>query len=211
MKLFSYWRSTAAYRVRIALNLKEIDHEILPVNLLQHGHQSDTYLSRNPQGLVPTLSLDAVSVTQSTAIIEYLEETYPEPSLLPADPIAKARVRAFCQTIACDIHPLNNMRVLHYLREELSCDEVAVKAWYENWVSSGFAALETQVKETAGRYCFSDVVTMADAYLVPQMFNARRFACDLSPYPALVEITSRLEQLPAFVNAAPAQQPDAVQ
>ena len=210
MKLYSYWRSTAAYRVRIVLNLKEVDHEIQTVNLLQHDHQSDTYLSYNPQGLVPTLGLDDLSVTQSTAIIEYLEETHPEPGLLPADPIERARVRAFCQAIACDIHPLNNLRVLQHLRKELSCGEVAVKAWYENWVSSGFAALETQVKETAGRYCFGDVVTMADAYLVPQMFNARRFGCDLSRYPALVEITARLEQLPDFVNAAPAQQPDAV-
>ncbi len=211
MKLFSYWRSTAAYRVRIALILKEVDHEILPVNLIQQDHRSDTYLFRNPQGLVPTLGLDDVSISQSTAIIEYLEEVQPEPRLLPADPIEKAMVRAFCQAIACDVHPLNNLRVLQHLRTELACDEAAVNTWYETWVSRGFAALETQVKETAGSYCFSDAVTMADVYLVPQMFNARRFECDLSRYPTLVDVTSRLERLPAFVNAAPAQQPDAVQ
>lgn len=209
MKLYSYWRSTAAYRVRIALNLKGIEHDTESVNLTQQVQTSEGYLAINPQALVPSLTLDEATLTQSSAIIEYLEERYPEPPLLPSGVVEKARVRSFCQAIACDIHPLNNLRVLRYLRSELGVDAYSVKQWYGTWVSKGFEALEGGVQATCGRYCFGDSVTMADVFLVPQMFNARRFECDVTPYPNLRGIVSRLERHPAFVDAAPARQPDA--
>ena len=209
MKLYSYWRSTAAYRVRIALNLKGVEHEISPVNLVAQEQRSRTYRTMNPQSLVPSLELPDLTLTQSVPIIEYLEELHPEPALLPDAPADRALVRAFCQAIACDIHPLNNLRVLSYLRSELNADDQAVNAWYGNWIAAGFSALESQVQSTRGDFCFGSSITMADVFLVPQMFNANRFECDVDPYPNLCEIVARLESLPAFAKAAPDLQRDA--
>lgn len=208
MKLYSYWRSTAAYRVRIALNLKRIEHEIYPVDLLQpkDSDAAVAYRRINPQGLVPALVTADGTFTQSTAIIEYLEERYPEPSLLPKSFEARARVRSLCQLIACDIHPLNNLRVLQRLRGTFGLNDDAVDNWYQHWVAQGFAALETLVARQGGTYCFGNEITMADVYLSPQMFNARRFECDLDAYPRLLEIVERLDRLPAFIQAAPEQQ-----
>ncbi len=208
MKLYSYWRSTAAYRVRIALNLKGVEYEMEPVNLLKSAQTAPGYLEVNPQGLVPALDTGGQIITQSTAIIEYMEDCFAEPPLLPADPIERAKVRAACQTIACDIHPLNNLRVLQYLRNEISCDEQQVSDWYKCWIQKGFTSLESQVG-SAGLYMFGDTITMADIYLVPQMYNARRFGCDLNPFPRLSEISMRLEEHPAFLAAAPEHQADA--
>ena len=209
MKLFSYWRSTAAYRVRIALNLKAVPYEAQAVDLLHQEQRGAAYQQINPQGLVPALQVGDSVLTQSTAIIEYLEAEYPEPPLLPADTLSQAQVRSVCQTIACDIHPLNNLRVLQYLRSELGGNDESVNRWYAHWISAGFAALEQQLMTTRGRFCFGDQLTLADVYLVPQMYNARRFHCDLAPYPTLTGIASELEQHPAFQAAAPDQQPDA--
>jgi maleylacetoacetate isomerase len=205
MQLFDYPRSSAAYRVRIALHLKGLDWQAVPVNLLESGQRSADYLAVNPQGLVPALRPDQGEViTQSLAILEWLEDTHPAPSLLPGDPGGRARVRAMAYTIACDIHPLNNLRVLNYLTGELGVSEAQKTAWYHHWLGLGFAALEQQV-EAGARYCCGDSVTLADICLVPQMYNARRFQLDLAPYPRLVAISRHLEGLPAFVAAAPQQ------
>lgn len=205
MLLYDYFRSTAAYRVRITLNLKGLDYQSQPVNLLQGEESGADYLQHNPQGLVPSLQLeDGRILHQSLAICEYLDETYPEPALLPADPAARAQVRAFAQVIACDIHPLNNLRVLKYLVGELEVAEEAKLIWYHHWVQEGFSALEALMQRQAdSTYCFGESPTLADICLVAQMFNARRFECDVSPYPRLVAITERCEQLEAFSRAHP--------
>src|SRR5690606_4726115 len=178
MKLYSYFRSSAAYRVRIALNLKGLAYETVPVHLLKDGGQqlSDSYRSLNPTALVPTLVDGDLAVGQSMAILEYLEETHPEPALLPRDAKGRARVRAIAQTIACDIHPLNNLRVLKYLKRTLGVPDEAKNAWYRHWVEEGLAALETMLARSpeTGRYCHGDTPTMADICLVPQIANARR-------------------------------------
>ncbi len=210
MRLYTYWRSTAAYRVRIALHYKGLAFESLPVNLLQGEQADESYRAVNPQGLVPTLEAGQNVVTQSTAILEYLEETFPTPALLPDDPFDRAAVRSFCQAIACDIHPLNNLRVLKHLRTELNCGDSLVSNWYQHWVSEGFYALEQQIRDTAGSCSFGDRITMADVFLVPQMFNARRFECDLTPFPTLCAVSAALETQPAFALAAPERQADAV-
>ncbi|MBN7797935.1 maleylacetoacetate isomerase [Parahaliea mediterranea] len=202
MQLYDYHRSSAAYRVRIALNLKGLDYERLPVNLVAGEQRSGDYTALNPQGLVPALVADDGQVlTQSLAILEWLEECRPEPALLPVAPGDRARVRGMMYLIGCDIHPLNNLRVLKHLTGDLGVDEDAKLAWYHHWLALGFAALEQQV--AGERYCFGDRVTLADACLVPQMYNARRFELDLAPYPRLVAISAHLEQLPAFAAAAP--------
>lgn len=205
MRLYDYFRSTASYRVRIVLNLKEIDYQSELVNLLQGEENSGAYLQLNPQGLVPSLVLDNQQViTQSLAICEYLEEVYPEPALLPEDPLARAEIRAFSQMIACDIHPLNNLRVLKYLVNDLKVDEGAKLLWYQHWVAEGFVALEALLAQRpASTYCFGETPTLADVCLVAQMFNARRFECDLSNYPRLLAVTQQCELLEAFKKAQP--------
>jgi maleylpyruvate isomerase len=212
MRLYGYFRSSAAYRVRIALALKKLDVEMLPVHLLRGGGEQlgPTYRKLNPQALVPTLETEAGPLTQSLAIIEYLDETHPEPPLLPRDPAGRARVRAFSLAIACDIHPLNNLRVLNRLRAEFSAGQKAIEAWYCHWIQLGLGALETMVSdEAAGRgVCFGDRPGMADICLVPQIANARRYSCDLSPLPKLMAIDTALRQRPEFRAAAPEAQPD---
>lgn len=208
MQLYSYWRSTAAYRARIALNVKEIEHEIVTVDLLQ-GADSEAgrdYRRVNPQGLVPALRVGVHVIAQSTAIVEYLEEVHPNPPLLPKSPEDRALVRSMCQIVACDIHPLNNLRVLNYLKGPLEQEQAEVDVWYNHWVASGFHAFQALVEQQGGQYCFGDEVTLADVYLVPQMFNAHRFNCDVKPFGKLQAICERLAALPAFKNAAPEAQ-----
>jgi maleylacetoacetate isomerase/maleylpyruvate isomerase len=213
MRLFTYFRSSAAYRVRIALNLKGVDYEQVPKHLLRSGgeHRMEGYLELNPQGLVPALEHGGRVFGQSLAIIEYLEEVRPEPALLPSDPADRALVRSMAFGIACDIHPLNNLRVLNYLKGPLGQDQAAVDAWYRHWIADGFRGLEELARRHSGdgRHLFGRTVTLADVLLVPQVYNARRFRCDLGPYPTLVAISAHLESLPAFAAARPEAQPDA--
>jgi len=211
MKLYTFFRSSAAYRVRIALNLKRVDYDSIPKAFAKNEHRAAEYLVLNPQGLIPALDDDGSILSQSLAIIEYLNEKYPTPALLPANPQDRAHVRSMALAIACDIHPLNNLRVLNYLRQELKQDDEAVNAWYRHWVSAGFEGLEQQVRRHSKRerFCFADAVSLADVLLVPQMFNARRFQTDLTPFPALVAISTYLETLPEFAAARPEVQPDA--
>ena len=213
MRLYDYFRSSAAYRVRIALNLKGIvPDERTHVHLRMGSQRAQDYLALNPQGLVPALALDDGHVlTQSLAIVEYLDETRPEPPLLPHDPVARARVRAIALQIACDIHPLDNLRVLNYLIGTMGVSREQKDGWYRYWIDVGFEALEKMLAADAatGRFCHGDTPTLADICLVPQMANARRFSIDLSPYPTLMRIESACNALPAFAAAAPARQPDA--
>ena len=213
MQLYSYFRSSAAYRVRIALNLKGLSYEYLPVHMLKDGGQQLTpeYRKVNPTALVPTLVDGDAVIGQSLAIIEYLDETHPEPPLLPADALGRARVRDLALGIACDTHPLNNLRVLKYLKHTLGVDEDAKNAWYRHWVQQGLGALEAQLaaSSAAGRFCHGDTPTIADLCLVPQVFNAQRFGCDLSAMPNVLRIDAACRELPAFDAAAPGKQPDA--
>ena len=212
MKLYSYYRSSAAYRVRIALNLKQLPYETEGVHLLKNGgeQKQPAYSAKNPQKLVPALEDNGQVFTQSLAIIEYLDEAYPAQPLLPAAATERARVRAMAQLIACDIHPLNNLRVLGYLQNQLGADETAKTEWYRHWIQEGFAALETLLQsEQTSRFCHGDTPTLADCCLVPQVYNARRFQVDLSLYPTIVRIVAECEALPAFQTAAPENQPDA--
>lgn len=213
MKLYSYFRSSASFRVRIALNWKGLVYETIPVHLQRGGGEqlSDAYRRTNPAGLVPALDDGGALLTQSLAIIEYLEEVHPAPPLLPAEPLARARVRSIALSIACEIHPLNNLRVLRYLVRELKVDEAAKDAWYRHWVESGLEQVERTLRERgwAGGFCYGDQVTLADAVLVPQIFNARRFDCRLDHVPLLVAIEQRCMQLDAFARAQPSAQPDA--
>ena len=213
MKLYSYWRSSAAWRVRIALNLKGMEWETSPVHLVRDGgeQRKPDYLSVNPQGLVPVLQDGDISLTQSLAIIEYLEERQPEPPLLPADAAGRARVRSLAQLVACDIHPLNNLRVLQYLTGQGGFDEAARDRWYRHWIACGFEALEQRLVEEpgTGRFCHGDRPGLADCCLVPQVYNARRFDCDLQPFPSILRIDAACSELEAFAAAAPERQPDA--
>lgn len=212
-RLYTYWRSTAAYRVRMALNLKGIDYTSVPVDLVRDGGEQyqDEYLSLNPQGLVPALEIDGRVITQSTAIIEYLEETRPWPPLLPSRPDERARVRALGAIVACDIHPLNNLRVLKYLAGPLDVSAEDKQTWYAHWIAKGFHALETSlVRDSAtGEFCHGDTPGLADILLVGQMYNAHRFNCDIEPYPTLNRIVATCLALPAFDAARPENQPDA--
>jgi maleylacetoacetate isomerase len=213
MKLYTYFRSSAAFRTRIALNLKGIAYERASIELRPPAaqHRSPEFLAVNPQGLVPALEHDGATIAQSLAIIEYLDETHPNPPLLPTSPVDRARVRAMALAVACDMHPLNNSRVLGYLRSPLALNEDTVNAWYHHWIREGFTGLEQEAKRATGdgRHMFGTTVTLADIYIVPQMYNARRFKCDLEPYPTLRGICAQLESLPAFASAAPEMQPDA--
>lgn len=212
MKLYSYFRSSAAYRVRIALNLKGIAYETVPVHLVKDGGQQllESYRKLNPTSLVPTLSDGDWSVGQSMAIMEYLEETHPQPALLPADAKGRARVRAIAQTIACDIHPLDNLRVLKYLKHQMKVSEDDKNTWYRHWVEVGLTAIEAMLAghPDTGRYCHGDQPTLADLCLVPQVANARRFNCNLDAMPNIVRIDAACAELAAFQQAAPASQPD---
>ena len=213
LRLHTYWRSSAAYRVRIVLALKGLEYESVPHHLLRDGgeHRRADYLATNPQGLVPALEHDGTVVTQSLAICEYLDEVFPQPRLLPADPRSRAAVRAMALAIACDIHPLNNLGVQQYLRTELGQRDEGVARWTRHWIARGFTALEQLVAHGAGdgRHCAGKAVTLADACLVPQVYNARRAQLDLEPYPKLVAVARHLESLPAFAAARPEVQPDA--
>ncbi|MCE8043648.1 maleylacetoacetate isomerase [Halomonas daqingensis] len=210
--LYGYFRSSAAYRVRIALNLKGLAYEQVAVNLVKGEQRAEENLARNPQGLVPVLETDdGTRLTQSLAICEYLEERHPEPALLPADPAGRARVRSLAQLVACEIHPLNNLKVLKYLVHELKLDEAAKLAWYRHWIAEGFTALEARLAGEAatGAFCHGDSPSLADVCLVPQVFNAERFECDLSAYPTIRRIAERCRAMEAFAKAAPGAQPDA--
>lgn len=212
MKLYTYFRSSAAYRVRIALNLKGLAYQPQYVHLPKGEHRKPAYAAVNPQALLPTLVADdGTLITQSLAIIEYLEETRPEVALLPGPALERARVRAIAQAIACDIHPLNNLRVLKYLKHELGVPEERKNAWYRHWVDVGLAAVEAMLANDprTGAFCHGDTPTLADCCLVPQVFNARRFDCDLTALPTVLRIVERCEALEAFRLAAPEFQPDA--
>jgi maleylpyruvate isomerase len=210
VKLYGYFRSSAAYRVRIALNLKKVPHEMSSVHLTRNGgwQWSEDYRAINPQKRVPALALSTGEVLiQSLAIIEYLDEVFPEPPLLPADAIERARVRAVAQIIACDIHPVNNLVVLNYLRDSLKHDQAAVDEWYRHWVMQGFDALEALIRP--GPYAFGAHLTLADICLVPQVFNARRFKIEMAKYPKIAAVDAACLTLPAFDKARPENQPDA--
>ena len=213
MKLYGYFRSSATYRVRIALNFKGIAWEPVLVDLRApvNAQHAPEFRALNPQGLIPVLLDGDKAITQSLAIIEYLEERHPQPALLPRSPLERAQVRALALSVACDIHPLNNLRVLNYVRTPLGHDDAAVNDWYAHWVAQGFRALEQEAKRLSadGRHMFGSAVTLADVLIVPQMYNARRFKCDVAPYPTLRGICAHLEALPAFAQAAPEAQPDA--
>jgi maleylacetoacetate isomerase/maleylpyruvate isomerase len=213
IRLYSYFRSSASFRVRIALNLKGLDYEYVPVHLTRGGGAqfAPEFRKLSPGGLVPALEEDGRSFTQSLAIIEYLEETRPQPPLLPADPAGRARVRALALSIACEIHPLNNLRVLNYLTKTLGVSADARNAWYRHWVETGLATVEAMLATDArtGRYCHGDTPGLADCCLVPQIFNARRFDCRLDHVPTVMCVFDECMKLPAFQRAAPAAQPDA--
>lgn len=213
MKLYSYFRSSAAYRVRIALNLKSLSYDYLPVHLLRSGGEQlhADYRKLNPDGLVPTLVDDGAVLQQSLAIIEYLEETHPNPPLLPRDPIDRAYVRAVALQISCEVHPLDNLRVLRYLVHELGLSEEAKNGWYRHWIENGFESLEVRLSTDArvGKLVFGDEPTLADLCLVPQVFNAQRFKIDTQRYPTIQRIYDYACGFDAFARAAPGAQPDA--
>jgi maleylpyruvate isomerase len=213
MKLHTYYRSSAAWRVRIALALKGLDWEAASVHLTKDGGAQHTaaYRTLNPQALVPTLEDGETRLGQSLAIIEYLDETHPEPPLLPGDAAMRARIRGFALSIACEIHPLNNLRVLQHLTGPMGLDDEAKLAWYRHWITVGFAALEASLPRDAPArgVCFADAPTLADICLVPQIFNASRFDCDLAPYPKIVALKEALLARPAFAETHPKHQPDA--
>lgn len=212
--LYTYFRSSAAFRVRIALNLKQLPYEAVAVHLLRNGgeqHQA-AFKALNPEGLVPVLQDGEALLTQSMAIIEYLEECFPQPALLPSTPLERARVRALAHMIACDIHPLNNLRVLQYLTGRLQLDDNARDDWYRHWVAVGLEAVEAQLARSpdTGAFCHGDQPGMADCCLVPQIYNAQRWKCDLAPYPIIRRIVDSCMANDAFVQASPPNQFDAV-
>ena len=209
MILYSYYRSSAAYRVRIALYLKQIEHSIEPVNLLKKQHKTANYLTKQPQGLVPCLETDEGQfLAQSGAILNYLDNLYPSSKLLPADNFQAAKIQSFVDIIACDIHPICNLRILSYLTEDLKVDSEKKLAWYRHWVAIGFAALETMLEKT--QYCFGEQVTLADVYLIPQVYNALRFEVDMTSFPKIINAFKNCNQLDAFIKAKPENQLDAI-
>ncbi|MBI3246444.1 MAG: maleylacetoacetate isomerase [Deltaproteobacteria bacterium] len=212
MKLYNFFRSSASYRVRIALNLKGLQYEYQAIHLRHGGGEQYTpaYKAINPHSLLPALEDNGRVLTQSLAIIEYLEEKHPTPPLLPGDLADRATVRAMAMTVACEVHPIQNLRVLNYLKNTLGHSEEETQAWCQHWIEIGLTALEHMVQSVPdhNNFCFGDTPTIADLCLVPQLYNARRFGCDLSPFPTLVEIDETCRILPAFANAAPEKQPD---
>jgi len=209
--LYSYWRSSSSYRVRIALNLKGIDYEQAPVHLVRNGGEQNqpAYREINPLGLVPSLVHDGQVVVQSLAICEYLDEVFPKSPLLPADRQGRARVRSIAQSITSEIQPMNNLAVTQYLVKEMGQTEEAIRKWYVHWVDRGFSAIESWLGSAdTGRFCHGDAPGLADCFLVPQVYNAERFKCDLQPYPRIMRITSLCRELPTFLAAAPENQPD---
>ncbi|HQU81428.1 MAG TPA: maleylacetoacetate isomerase [Azonexus sp.] len=211
MKLYNFFRSGTSHRLRIALNLKGLSYDYVAVDLRNEEHLGAAFKAINPQGLVPALVVDDLVLVQSPAIIEWLEERYPTPALLPADPEKRARVRALAAIVGCDIHPINNRRILEYLRKTLGCDEAAINAWCATWITSGFEALEKMLADDKqrGGFCFGHAPTLADIYLVPQLESARRFKVDLTPFPNIVAVDKACAELAAFAKAAPSLQPDA--
>lgn len=210
MKLYTYFRSSAAFRVRIALNLKGLKYDPVFIHLAKGEHRKPDYAGVYPQGLLPTLLDDGQALSQSLAIIEYLEETHPEPPLLPKDALGRARVRSLSLLIACEIHPLNNLRTLQYLKRQLGQNEEQVNTWYRHWIADGLSKLEADLAcPGTGRFCHGDAPTMADCCLVPQVFNAKRYNCDLAPYPITMRVFDACMKLDAFDRAQPLKQPDA--
>ena len=211
MKLHTMFRSSASYRVRIALAYKGLEHESAFLNLAKGEHHTDRYRAVNPQELVPALEVSGRTLIQSLAIIEYLDETHPQPPLLPPDPLDRAYVRACAQIVVSEMHPLNNLRVLNHLRSALGQDEAGVNRWYAHWINEGFKGLERYLnaEKRSGRYTFGDMVTMADCCLVPQVFNAQRYKCDTSPFKTVMRIFDECMKLDAFVSTEPSKQPDA--
>ncbi|MDR7015399.1 maleylacetoacetate isomerase [Acinetobacter sp. 3657] len=208
MKLYSYFRSSAAYRVRIALNIKQLAYETQPIHLVKNEQQQADYQALNPSRLVPTLVDADQTLLQSISILEYLEEAYPEVALLPKNLAERAKIRAFAQAIACDIHPLNNLRVLKYLQQDLSLSDQQKSNWYQHWMLLGFQSLEAQLQDSNGQFCFGTQATFADCCLIPQVYNAKRFKIDLAAFPKIESIYQHCLTLPAFLHAAPEQQPD---
>ena len=214
LRLYTYFRSSAAFRVRIALNLKGLAYHPVFVHLPKGEHRRPEYAAVDPQALLPTLVDGERALSQSLAIIEYLEETRPEPPLLPSDAAGRARVRSLSLLVACEIHPLNNLRTLQHLKRALGQDEEQINAWYRHWIADGFGKLEADLNPKksgggAGRFCHGDAPTMADCCLVPQVFNAKRYSADLGPYPTLMRIFDACMKLEAFDRAQPSKQPDA--
>jgi maleylpyruvate isomerase len=211
VKLYGYWRSSASYRIRIVLNLKGVDWEYVPVGLNRAEHREAGFRAVNPAGLVPVLECDGEWLAQSAAIAEFLEERHPSPPLLPSDPFARARVREMQHLIGCDIHPLQNLRVLKYLRAECGQEDDGVAAWCRQWIGEGFAAYEALAasRSANGRFSVGDAMTLADAWLIPQVYNAQRFALDLAPYPTISSIAEHCATLDAIAAAHPSRQPDA--
>lgn len=213
MKLYTYFRSSSAYRVRIALNLKQIEYNSHSIHLLKNQGENwqAEFLAVNPQGLVPALEDNGNVFVQSQPIIEYLEEAYPKPSIFPSDITAKAYVRALAQMIACEIHPLNNLRVLKYLADSLNCSDKQKQNWYCHWVNEGFTAIEEfiQKNDFQGKFCCGDSPTIADIFLIPQVYNAQRFKCDIDQFPIINNINKQCLSLEEFIAASPENQPDA--
>lgn len=210
MTLHGYYRSSAAFRVRIALALKGLEARHVPHHLRRGEQRAADFMALNPQGLVPALETDDGVFTQSMAIVEYLDETVPEPSLLPADAAGRARVRALAQIVGCDIHPIDNLRVLNYLRNELGQDEAGVARWFNHWIAAGFDAIEARLGEPeSGAFAHGDTPTLADICLIPQVVNAGNFKLDTTPWPRIRAVFDRAIALPAFADAMPARQPDA--
>ena len=211
VRLHGYFRSSSSFRVRIALNLKGIAYESVAYHLQRGEQRSAAMLALNPQGMVPALEIDGKVLTQSMGIVEYLDETHPTPPLLPPDAAGRARVRALAQVIGCDIHPIDNLRVLSYLRQRLNQPEPEVAAWFNHWIAAGFDALETMLSVSAdtGRFCHGQMPGLADVCLVPQVANSRRFGLDLAPWPTITRIYDACLALPAFERALPGNQPDA--
>ena len=211
MKLYTFFRSSASFRVRIAMNYKGLAYEPALVSLPKAEHLEARYTAINSQGLVPALEDGGHVLTQSLAIMEYLDEAHPGPKLLPADPLDRAYVRAFSQIVACEIHPLNNLRALKYIRGAYKLDDEGVNTWYRHWIAEGFRMMESFLGENRkhGRYCFRDQVTVADCCLVPQVFNAQRYDCDLNAYRTVMRIHGECMKLDAFIRAQPSEQPDA--
>lgn len=211
MKLHNFFRSGTSHRLRIALHLKGLAYDYVAVDLRKEAHLAPAFKALNPQGLVPALEADGQVLIQSPAILEWLEERHPTPALLPADAAGRARVRALAAIVGCDIHPLNNRRVLEYLRHQFHCDEATVNAWCATWIAAGFDALEAMLAADADRgdFCFGHAPTLADVYLVPQVESARRFQVDLTPWPTIRAVEAACGELEAFQRAAPSAQPDA--